>query len=160
MAEDLLAMRLVHPIASEKNKPCVNILTTPAQGMNLTGQPGVGGTADRAGNSSISRSRLYKYEDISILFRTMTNVRVYEKALQAAQIPYVNLSGRGFFTRQEIQDILYYFAWLLDEEDEASRLAVLRSPFYLVSDEGLYWDKYEPRKMPSHDQKGCCQSRC
>lgn len=158
MAEDPIGYEASASHRKRKNKPCVNILTTPAQGMNLTDSREL--EAQQIGQEirALVDQGLYKYEDISILFRTMTNVRVYEKALQAAQIPYVNLSGRGFFTRQEIQDILYYFAWLLDEEDEASRLAVLRSPFYLVSDEGLYWDKYEPRKMPSHDQKAAAKA--
>lgn len=97
----------------------------------------------------------YKYEEISILFRAMTNVHIYERALKEVGVPYVNLGGRGFYSRQEIQDVLHYFRWLEDPEDEVARLAVLRSPFYLISDEGLYWlrqghtDKLTPLEQQS-----------
>lgn len=35
--------------------------------------------------------------------------------------------------------MLHYFRWLEDSGDEVAKMAVLRSPFYLLSDEGLYW---------------------
>lgn len=81
----------------------------------------------------------YKYQDINLLFRATTSVHIYEKALREAGIPYVNLGGRGFYSKQEIQDLLHYFRWLEDPGDKVAKAAVLRSPFYLVSDEGLYW---------------------
>lgn len=81
----------------------------------------------------------YQYRDITILLRTMGNAQVYEQALQAAQIPFVNLSGRGFYEKQEIKDILNFVAWLQDSEEAVSKIAVLRSPFFGISDEGLYW---------------------
>ena len=140
------------------NRPCVNILTTPAQGMNLGTSRELEAQQIALEIRSLVESGLYKYEDISILFRAMTNVRIYENALQAAQIPYVNLSGRGFFARQEVQDILYYLTWLADKEDDVARSVVLRSPFYLVSDEGLYWDRYAPQNLSSHDKRAITQA--
>ena len=140
------------------NRPCVNILTTPAQGMNLGNSRELEAQQIALEIRSLVDRGLYKYKDISILFRAMTNVRIYENALQAAQIPYVNLSGRGFFARQEVQDILYYLTWLADKDDEVARLAVLRSPFYLVSDEGLYWDRYAPQNLSSHDRRAIAQA--
>lgn len=123
----------------EAGQPCVAILRTPAED-ELSAEA----RALEAEQIALKIRKLvdggeYRYEDISLLFRAMTNAHIYEKALKEAGIPYVNLSGRGFFSKQEIQDVLHYFRWLEDAQDEAARLAVLRSPFYLVSDEGLFW---------------------
>lgn len=79
------------------------------------------------------------FSDITLLFRSMTNVNRYEQALQAHGIPFINLSGRGFYQKQEILDILNYIYWLQDSDDVVSMIAVLRSPFFLVSDAGLFW---------------------
>ncbi|HHT72373.1 MAG TPA: UvrD-helicase domain-containing protein [Firmicutes bacterium] len=101
----------------------------------------------------------YAYKQITLLFRTRTYMRIYERALQAAGIPYVNLSGRGFYSRQEVQDILNYFAWLEDPDDYVAKLAVLRSPFYNVSDEGLYWEQQGKREhMSPEDRAGVEQA--
>ncbi len=81
----------------------------------------------------------FRYQDITILLSVMSNVRIYERALNDHQIPFVNLSGRGFYQKPEIQDILHFLKWLQDSSDEISMISVLRSPFFAVSDEGLYW---------------------
>lgn len=127
------------PKKDEAGVPCVTILRTPAE-ESLAAEA----RALEAEQIALKIKKLvdggaYKYEEISILFRAMTNVHIYERALKEVGIPYVNLGGRGFYSKQEIQDVLHYFRWLQDPEDAVARLAVLRSPFYLVSDEGLYW---------------------
>ncbi|HHT68219.1 MAG TPA: UvrD-helicase domain-containing protein [Firmicutes bacterium] len=123
----------------DAGQPCVTILRTPADDL-LSNEA----RAAEAQQIALKIRDLvdqggYRYEQISILFRAMTNVHIYERALKEAGVPYVNLGGRGFYTKQEIQDVLHYFRWLEDPEDEVAKLAVLRSPFYLISDEGLYW---------------------
>lgn len=71
----------------------------------------------------------YRYEQISLLFRAMTNVHIYERALKEVGIPYVNLSGRGFYSKQEIQDILHYFRWMADPDDEVAHPGCLAFSF-------------------------------
>lgn len=102
----------------------------------------------------------FRYKDISLLFRAMTNVHIYEKALKVVGVPYVNLSGRGFYSKQEIQDILNYFRWLEDAGDEVSKMAVLRSPFYLISDQGLFWLKQDRiHKLTGKERKALERAR-
>lgn len=120
-------------------KPCVSILETPAEGLPMDEARELEAEQIALKIRELVDSGRYKFEDISILFRAMTSVHIYERALKQAGVPYVNLSGRGFYSKQEIQDLLHYFRWLEDAGDEVARLAVLRSPFYLLSDEGLYW---------------------
>ena len=80
-------------------------------------------------------------------------MRSYERALQAAGVPYVKLKRPGFYSRQEVQDILNYFAWLEDEGDNVAKLAVLRSPFYKVSDDGLFWEQQGSRESMSEQDR-------
>ncbi len=79
------------------------------------------------------------YSEITLLFRSMSSVKVYEQALQHQAIPFVNLSGRGFYEKQEIIDVLNFISWLQDSKDKVNQIAVLRSPFFGISDQGLFW---------------------
>ncbi len=124
-------------------RPCVTLLEIEADGLDLNDAREVEAKQIALTIRQLVDRGSYNYKDISILFRAMTNVHLYEQALQEAGVPYVNLSGRGFYSRQEIQDVLNYFRWLQDQGDEVARLAVLRSPFYLISDQGLYWLQLE-----------------
>ena len=141
-------------------KPCVTILRTPAEEL-----PAGEARALEAEQIALKIRDLvtrgeYKYEDISLLFRAMTSVHIYEKALKEVGIPYVNLSGRGFYSKQEIQDILHYFRWLEDPADQVAHLAVLRSPFYLISDEGLFWIRQDRSdRLRSEERQACEKSK-
>ncbi len=140
--------------------PCVTILRTPTEEL-LSGEA----RALEAEQIALTIRELvhggaYKYEDISLLFRAMTNVHIYERAFKEVGIPYVNLGGRGFYSKQEIQDVLHYFRWLEDPADSVARLAVMRSPFYLISDEGLYWLEQERiDKLSVSDQEAVRRSQ-
>lgn len=120
-------------------RPCVSILLTPAEALSADEARAAEAEQIALQIRELVEGGRYKYEDISILFRATTSMYIYEQALKKAGIPYVNLSGRGFYAKQEIQDVLHYFRWLEDSGDEVAKMAVLRSPFYLLSDEGLYW---------------------
>lgn len=140
--------------------PCVTILRTPAEDL-LSGDA----RALEAEQMALKIKEMVeegecKYEEISILFRAMTNVHIYERALKEVGIPYVNLGGRGFYSKQEIQDVLHYFRWLEDHADAVARLAVLRSPFYLISDEGLYWlEQNRIDKLSASEQEAVQKSQ-
>lgn len=93
------------------------------------------------------------YGDITILLRAMSPVKLYEKPLQELGIPFVNLSGRGFFTRQEVQDVLQVVYWVDDPADTAARAAVLHSPFFNLSEEALFWElQGQPEYMAESDR--------
>ncbi|NLY11634.1 MAG: UvrD-helicase domain-containing protein [Firmicutes bacterium] len=95
----------------------------------------------------------YQYRDIKMLFRSTSDTHIYEKALQVASIPYINLSGRGFYAKREIQDVLDFIAWLEDPSDVLKEATVLRSPIFNVSSQGLFWYyRGEKDKITSADQ--------
>jgi len=99
------------------------------------------------------------YGDLALLFRASTSMKVYEQALQQRGIPFVNVSGRGFYSTREIQDMLSILDWIEDPDDMIAAAAVMRSPFFLVSDEGLYWYwSGEIERAAADDQRAAAEA--
>ena len=100
--------------------------------------------------------RPIRYGDIAILIRSRTHLPDIENALLKAKVPYLTTGGIGFYQRQEIYDMWNYLH-ILDtpEEGDVSLAAVLRAPFFGISDAELYeiarqpgdnfWQKAEAR---------------
>lgn len=73
---------------------------------------------------------------IALLFRRRTNLRVYEGALRAAGVPFVVLAGAGFWSRQEVLDVVNLLDALV-RRDPVARVGVLRSPLFDLEDQDL-----------------------
>ena len=84
-------------------------------------------------------ARRAQFGDVAILFRSMSDVRLYERALRQHGVPYYVVAGRGLYARQEIRDVLSFLRVLENRHDEVALAGVLRSPFFGVSDRTLYW---------------------
>ncbi|HIJ64390.1 MAG TPA: UvrD-helicase domain-containing protein [Candidatus Hydrogenedentes bacterium] len=78
-----------------------------------------------------------RFGDVAILFRSTTNLHIYERSLRQTGIPFNVVAGAGFYERQEIIDIRNLIAVILDPWDEWSLLGLLRSPIVGLSDESL-----------------------
>ena len=91
------------------------------------------------GIDGVECARAVRYGDVAILFQALTNVQIYEEALQKYGIPYTVVNGRGFFERQEVQDVLNLLKVIDNHHREIEWAGVLRSPFAGLSDEDLYW---------------------
>ncbi len=145
---DLIAYTPQIANRDDTSQPNVELLITP-RGENLDLGRQMEAERVAAYIKQLVSEQGFKYNEITVLFRTMTNVAIYERALHTQGIPFVNLSGRGFFEKQEIQDILNFVSWLQDSIDSISQVAVLRSPFFGVSDTGLYWYQADKPQMIS-----------
>lgn len=77
-------------------------------------------------------------KDIAVLLRSRTLLNELEAALRAEDIPYIVRKGAGFFAQQEITDIISYLKFLLSSADDVSLVAILRSPFFAISDTVLF----------------------
>jgi len=77
--------------------------------------------------------------DIAILFRSMSDVAIYERALRRAELPYYLVVGRGFFSAQEVQDLVQALQAIENGLDDVALVGALRSPLSGLSDETLYW---------------------
>ncbi len=80
----------------------------------------------------------YKWGDIAVLCRKRKSFNELEKAFVKYEIPYSILGGKGFYQRQSVYDVLNYFAFLLDNQNDASLAGILRSPFFNISDAVLF----------------------
>ncbi len=83
--------------------------------------------------------RKVAYRDFAILFRSTTDIKLYEQSLSQSEIPYYVVSGRGFFNRTEIRDLIAFLKVIESPLDEINLAAVLKSPFVGIDDDALFW---------------------
>ncbi len=82
--------------------------------------------------------RQFEYRDSAVLFRATTQLPLYEASFKEAGLPYLTVSGRGYYDRPEVQDLISLLAGLANPGDDLSLAAALRSPLFSLSDETLY----------------------
>jgi DNA helicase-2/ATP-dependent DNA helicase PcrA len=68
------------------------------------------------------------YSEITILYRTNAQSRVFEDALRNKRIPYKIFAGNSFYSRKEIKDILAYMRLVINHSDEESLRRVINYP--------------------------------
>jgi ATP-dependent helicase/nuclease subunit A len=77
--------------------------------------------------------------DVAILFRALSDVALYETALRDYDLDYYLVGGHAFYAQQEIFDVLNLLRAVASGADEISLAGVLRSPFFSLADETLFW---------------------
>ncbi len=92
-----------------------------------------------------------EFKDVGILARKRKAFVDLESELLNCDIPYRIYGGKGFYQQQEIYDVYNYLLFLINRNSDESLVAILRSPFFMVSDSELYeiakevgesfWDK-------------------
>ena len=83
--------------------------------------------------------RPMRASDIAFLFRTLKDVAPYEQALDDEGLPFYVVGGSAFYAQQEVQDLINVLAALDDPYDSVALAGALRSPFFGLSDEALFW---------------------
>lgn len=86
--------------------------------------------------------------DIALLAPTGAQLWRYEQALEDRGIPVATQAGKGFFRRQEIQDLIALTRVLADSRDSLALGALLRGPMVGLSEEELLdalWELREPQ---------------
>lgn len=84
-------------------------------------------------------ARAAEMGDIALLFRALTDVEYYEEALRRYGIDYYLVGGHAFYAQQEVFDLLHLLRALESPCDQLSLLGVLRSPFFNLHDETIFW---------------------
>jgi len=90
------------------------------------------------GTLSSSLSARQSFGDIACLFRALTDVDIYEEALERYGIPYRVLGGKNFYVREETGETVALLRAVDDPLDEVAVVAALRSSYFAVSDEDLF----------------------
>ena len=75
--------------------------------------------------------------DVAILLRRLTNVHLFEQALESHEVPCRTVAGAGFFQRQEVLDLTNLLGWLAEPDDSIALAGALRSPLFTIDDQSL-----------------------
>jgi ATP-dependent helicase/nuclease subunit A len=78
------------------------------------------------------------FGDVAVLLRTMSNVKLVERALTSRDVPYVVLKGRGFFEAREVVDLANLLEVVDNPRDDLVLASVLRSLACGLSDDALF----------------------
>lgn len=104
---------------------------------------------DKAGQ----RTRPIQYDDVAILFQSLSNVTLYETVFKSVGLPFITLAGRGYYDRQEVWDLLNLLQAVYNPADNLSLASVLRSPMFGLSDDALLALRLSGRrKIDEHER--------
>lgn len=99
---------------------------------------------DEPGADGERTARPVRPGDIAILFRALSDVAVYEAALRRYGLDYYLVGGHAFYSQQEVFDLLNLLRTLGSPADEVRLAGALRSPFFTLDDETLFWLAQHP----------------
>ena len=93
--------------------------------------------------------------DITILSRTWEPLEVYGEALESVGIPVALAGGGNLVATREAKDGWALLRFLADPSDDLALVAVLRSPFFAVSDKVLFTfiQRQEQNKTTGKDEE-------
>jgi len=98
----------------------------------LSGEAGI--AVRERGEGGPERARTPRPGEVAVLFRRLTQLGPYERALREAGIPFRLARGGGFYQASEVRDVGELLAALADPEDAVAWAALLRSPACAVGD--------------------------
>ncbi len=103
--------------------------------------------------------------DVAILFRSLSDSGAYEQALVEQGLDFHVVGGSGFFAQQEVLDMINILSAVEDPTDSVALAGALRSPFFSISDDALFWlavecpgalhqglEKVLPARLPEADR--------
>lgn len=100
--------------------------------------------------------RSCRFGDIALLAPVGTDLWRFEEALEQRGIPVSTQAGKGFFRRQEIQDLIALTRAIADARDTLALGALLRGPLVGLSEselldiaEGIPVDPRRPDRLPN-----------
>ena len=90
-------------------------------------------------DKKLEEHRAIAPEDIAILSRSWSPLKIYSQALTNRQIngqpiPVVQTKGGNLLESREVKDGIALLRFLADPRDDLALVAVLRSPFFTISD--------------------------
>jgi exodeoxyribonuclease-5 len=81
--------------------------------------------------------RLARASDIALLAPTGTSLWIYEHELERREIPIATQAGKGFFRRQEVQDLIGIGRVIADHRDTLALGAIIRGPLVGLTEEQI-----------------------
>jgi ATP-dependent helicase/nuclease subunit A len=100
-------------------------------------------------------------KEIGILCRKRNLFKELEDEFVKQNIPYSIIGGKGFYQRQAIYDVYNYLSFIMNKDDDAALVGILRSPFYNLSDDILleisvengnsFYEKLKRHSLSNHE---------
>lgn len=88
-------------------------------------------------DKALRQTRPMGYGDVAILFQSTSNITLYEDVFKTANLSFVTVAGRGYYSKQEVWDLLNLLTALHNPADNLSLATALRSPLFGLSDDAL-----------------------
>jgi superfamily I DNA/RNA helicase len=66
--------------------------------------------------------------DIAVLYRSKTQVQVFEQELRMNQIPYTIIGGQKFYDKKEVKDIIAFLTVIINPRDQIALRRILNIP--------------------------------
>jgi ATP-dependent helicase/nuclease subunit A len=123
------------------NEKSVDLVLVKDEEDDLNAREGREGQAHFVANwisQNVGKDKKFKFSDIAILIRNMTNLSIYLNALRNSNIPYIVEENRYFYDTPEITDFLNLLKVIDNPYDKISLVGVLRSPLGGASDREIY----------------------
>ncbi|MGE3820882.1 MAG: UvrD-helicase domain-containing protein, partial [Isosphaeraceae bacterium] len=77
--------------------------------------------------------------DVAMLFKAMTDLAPYERALADEGLDYHVIGGSAFYAQDEVTDLINVLSVIEDPFDGIALAGALRSPVFGLSDDAIYW---------------------
>ena len=77
------------------------------------------------------------YRDMTILYRTNAQSRIFEEGLLRYSIPHKVFGGISFYSRAEIKDIIAYLSIIVNPQDELNLQRIINVPKRKVGEKGI-----------------------
>ncbi|MGP1386763.1 MAG: UvrD-helicase domain-containing protein [Thainema sp.] len=88
-------------------------------------------------DKEMKQLRPITYGDIAILARTWSSLELYGEVLESQGIPMLQAGGGNLLDTREAKDAWAMLRFLTNPADDLALVAVLRSPFFAISDRTL-----------------------
>jgi ATP-dependent exoDNAse (exonuclease V) beta subunit len=75
--------------------------------------------------------------EVAVLVRALADLAAYERALEEQGLATYVAGGRGYWSRQQVRDLLAYLRALANPRDELATFELLASPLVGLSSDGL-----------------------
>lgn len=102
----------------------------------------------------------HRPQDVVLLMRAATDMPVYERALELEGLSTLASGGRGFWLRQQVQDLTAWLAALANPRDGHAMLSALASPLVGVDADGLAIISSVARRRTGGDVWRLLQDAC
>jgi exodeoxyribonuclease-5 len=88
-------------------------------------------------DKDLNEYRPARADDIALLAPTGTSLWIYEQELERREIPIATQAGKGFFRRQEVQDLIGIARAIADHRDTLAFGAIIRGPLVGLTEEQI-----------------------